>query len=162
MRLNPQWVEEVGRITNACPYFVLQSMTIVGLEIGRSRIEIDLAQKHLQPFGVTHGGVFATIIDAAAFWAVFSEAPQGTAMTTVDLKLNYLAPAVNGKLIAEGRTVKIGRTLGLGEAKVFNEDGKLLAHGSSTLITAPGLQFESEGALPAKFLRNGDEEWTHT
>jgi uncharacterized protein (TIGR00369 family) len=156
MRLNPLWVEKVSRITNECPYFVLQSMTITGLEIGRSRIEIDLSQKHLQPFGVTHGGVFATIIDAAAFWAVFSEAPQGTAMTTVDLKLNYLAPAVKGKLIAEGRTVKLGRTLGLGEAKVFNEEDKLLAYGASTLIVAQGLQFGEDDNQPPKFLEEAD------
>lgn len=152
-RLNPRYVEEISKITNACPYFVLQSMTIVGLDIGWSRIEIDLGRKHLQPFGVVHGGVFATIIDAAAFWAVYSEAPEGTAMTTVDLKLNYLAPATKGKLIAEGHKVKLGRTLGLGEAKVFNETGKLLAHGASTLIAAPGLQFESENTLPHKFVQ---------
>ncbi|MBT8365816.1 MAG: PaaI family thioesterase, partial [Deltaproteobacteria bacterium] len=110
---NPEYVERVNQLANRCPYFELLSMRIIDIGVGFSVLEIDLSQKHLQPFGFVHGGVFASIIDAAAYWAVFYDIEdQNTGATTVDLKLNYLAPAVSGKLIAKGRQIKLGKTLG--------------------------------------------------
>jgi uncharacterized protein (TIGR00369 family) len=150
-KLNPDYVREVCGFTSECPYFKLQSMKLVEFDIGQCLVEIDLAEKHLQPFKRVHGGVFATIIDAAAFWAVYPEIDENVGMTTADLKVNYLAPATSGKLIATGSCIKIGKTLGLGEAKVTDSTGKLLAHGTSTLIVIPNFPF-GKGDLPPKFL----------
>ncbi len=92
--INPEYIERVNQLINRCPYFELLSMKISEVGAGFSELEIDLAQKHLQPFGFVHGGVFASIIDAASFWSLFYEIEdQDTGVTTVDLKLNYLAPA---------------------------------------------------------------------
>jgi uncharacterized protein (TIGR00369 family) len=150
--LNPEYVEQIGASVNGCPYFQLLSMKLVQLQVGRSLLHIDLGLKHLQPFGVVHGGVFSSIIDAAAFWAVYSEADEDTGMTTVDLKINYLAPASKGTMIAEGRSIKLGKTLGLGEATVMDEEGRMLAHGTSTLMILQHFPFQSATPLPFKFL----------
>ena len=150
-RLNPGYVQEVSALTNDCPYFKLLSMHIQELEVGRSLLEIDLDQKHLQPFGVVHGGVFSSILDAAAFWAVYTTVDEDLGMTTVDLKLNYLAPATAGKLIAEWRCIKSGKTLGLGEATVSSQDGRVLAYGTSTLIVIPGFDVKWSQTRPKKF-----------
>lgn len=151
--INPEYMRRVTELVNGCPYFTLQSMRIVEVGIGFSLLEIDLAKKHLQPFGLVHGGVFASIIDAAAFWSIFYgiEDPNAGA-TTVDLKLNYLAPAVSGKLIARGSLIKLGRTLGYAEARVTGEDGRLLAHGTSTLMILPANGLASDQPLPPKFI----------
>ena len=122
-KLNPQYVEAVSARSDRSPYFALLSMSIRDVGIGYSLLHIDVQKKHLQPFGAVHGGVFASIIDAAAFWAVYSEVDENIGMTTVDLKVNYLAPARGGRLIAKGRRIKLGKTLGLGEAQVLNEVG---------------------------------------
>jgi uncharacterized protein (TIGR00369 family) len=127
------------QVANESPYFKLISMSIKALEVGRCLIEVDLAEKHLQPFGMVHGGVFSSVIDAATFWAVFPEVDEGLSMTTVELKINYLAPAQRGRLVVEGRRIKLGKTLGLGEATVKNEDDKLLAHGTSTVMVVSDL-----------------------
>jgi len=149
---NPEYIARVNQLANRCPYFELLSMKIVDVGPGYSVLEIDLGQKHLQPFGFVHGGVFASIVDAAAFWAVFYKIEdQNTGATTVDLKLNYLAPAVCGKLIAKGRQIKLGKTLGYAEAEVVAESGKILAHGTSTLILLPGKGLTSDPPLPSKF-----------
>ncbi|MGD2098137.1 MAG: PaaI family thioesterase [Desulfobacterales bacterium] len=150
---NPEYIKRINEIVNGCPYFDLLSMKLVDVGIGYSSLEIELAQKHLQPFGVVHGGVFASIIDAAAFWSVYYgvELPD-VGMTTVDLKLNYLAPAVSGKLIARGRQIKVGRTLGYADATVADQQGKVLAHGTSTLIILPGKAIETDPPLPPKFI----------
>jgi uncharacterized protein (TIGR00369 family) len=151
-RLNPEYVRIVADTANQCPFFSLLSMKIVTLEIGTCRIEIEVAEKHFQPFGIVHGGAFCSIIDAAAFWAVFSEVSEGEGMTSVDVKMNYLAPSAGGKLIAIGNKIRLGKTLGLGEAQVTDEQGKILAHGTSTLMVLPGLAFGSGAELPRKFL----------
>ena len=150
---NAEYIEKVNNLINRSPYFELLSMKIRDVGIGFSVIDIDLAKKHLQPFGFVHGGVFASIIDAAAFWAIYyGIEDHNTGVTTVDLKLNYLAPAVSGKLIAKGRQIKLGKTLGYAEAKVNDVSGKLLAHGTSTVILLPGKGLASDPPLPSKFI----------
>jgi uncharacterized protein (TIGR00369 family) len=150
---NPEFIKRVSEMVSTSPYFELLSMKLVDAGIGYSSLEIDLTQKHFQPFGTVHGGVFSSIIDAAAFWAVyFGIEDQAAGMTTVDLKLNYLAPGVSGKLIASGRQIKVGRTLGYAEAQVVNQDEKILAHGTSTVIILPGKALKADPPLPPKFI----------
>jgi uncharacterized protein (TIGR00369 family) len=152
-KLNPDYIKRIREIVSTSPYFELLSMELVDVGLGYSSLEIDVTQKHLQPFGMVHGGVFSSIIDAAAFWAVYPGIEDPAAgMTTVDLKLNYLAPAASGKLIARGRQIKVGRTLGYAEAQVVNQDEKILAHGTSTVIILPGKAIEVDPPLPPKFI----------
>jgi len=150
---NPEYIRRMNQIVNCSPYFCLLSMKIRDVRIGYSLLEIDLEKKHLQPFGHVHGGVYASIIDAAAFWAFYySVNDQQAGVTTVDLKLNYLAPAAGGRLTAKGRQIKAGKTLGYAEAEVLNESGDILAHGTSTLMILPGRAIVADPPLPSKFL----------
>ena len=71
-------------------------------------LEVDVEEKHLQPFGYVHGGAIASVMDAAAFWAVLLQVKDGMGLTTVEIKVNYLAPVQKGKLVAKGGGIKIG------------------------------------------------------
>jgi uncharacterized protein (TIGR00369 family) len=149
---NPAHIERVNRLVNHSPYFSLLSMKIVDIGVGYSRLVIDVDQKHLQPFGLVHGGVFASIIDAAAFWATYYDIDdEHDGLTTVDLKLNYLAPATSGKLVANGRRIKMGRTLGYAEAEVRSDTDRILAHGTSTVMIQHGKGLTDAPPLPPKF-----------
>ena len=46
-------------------------MRIAALAFDCCRIELTLGERHMQPFGIVHGGVLATLIDTATFWAGF-------------------------------------------------------------------------------------------
>jgi uncharacterized protein (TIGR00369 family) len=151
-RLNPEWVRALREVANPCPYFRLQSMTIAELAPGRSRLELELGEKHLQPFGIVHGGVFATLVDAAGFWASYAELAEGPGLTTVEMKLNYLAPAKGGRLVGLGQSLKVGRSLALAEARVEDAAGRLAAHGTVTMMVLPELRLEGQDRLPPKFL----------
>ena len=154
-RINPEYLQMLMKQVNQSPYFQLLSMEIVEMGIGECLVEIQLQEKHLQPFGVVHGGVFSTIIDAATFWAVYAEIPEEAGMTSVDLKLDYLAPATApGKLIARGRRVKIGKTLGLGVAEVTNDKGKIVAHGTSALMVLQAASLANQHIFPPKFIED--------
>ncbi len=109
---------------------------------------MELGEKHLQPFGNVHGEAIASVVDAAAFWAVFPQVEKGVGMTTVEMKLNYLAPAREGRLVAQGRCIKMGRTLALGEAYVRNGEGTLIAHGTVTMMVVPELRIPGYEDLP--------------
>lgn len=152
-KINPEYISKISEVTSRCPYFRLLNMRLIHFDIGTSRLEIEIdPKKHYQPFGQVHGGVYSSIIDAAAFWAVFGQVDQNAGMTSVDLKLNYLSSTNGSKLIALGKKIKLGKTLGYGQVEVTDEDGKILAHGSSTLMIIPGLSFQQDESFPPKFL----------
>ncbi len=150
-QLNPDHVAAVTKKANQCPYFNLLSMKIDRLETGYSVLEVAVQEKHLQPYGIVHGGVYASLIDAASFWAAYSDT-EALGMTTVEMKLNYLAPAASGRFIARGKCIKTGKTICLSEATVFDPNEKILAHGTSTLMIIDSLKLQNENVLPPKFL----------
>jgi uncharacterized protein (TIGR00369 family) len=111
---------------------------LVSIGEDEARVELEVEQQHLQPLGTIHGGIVATLIDTATYWAAFLVLPEDTGLVNVDLKLNYLRPVNGGLLIAEGRCLRAGRTISYAEAYVKSGDGRLIAHGSSTLMALPG------------------------
>jgi hypothetical protein len=44
-------------------------------------------------------------------------------LTTVEIKVNFLAPTQKGKLVAKGRCIRLGKTLALGDAEIRNNEG---------------------------------------
>ena len=139
-KLNPKHVEAVIAAINQGPYFKLLSMPVVEMGMGYSVVEIKMGKKHLNPFGGVHGGVYASAIDTAAYWAIYCDLDEDAGFISVDLKIDYLAPVKKGRLIVKGRRIKVGRTICLAEATIFNEQNKWLAHGTSKMMVAPGLQ----------------------
>jgi uncharacterized protein (TIGR00369 family) len=161
--LNPVHIKEIMRLINKGPYFQLLSMEVVELDYGYSKVVLDLDTKHLNPFGVLHGGVFASIIDTAAFWACYSDLPENAGLISIDLNVSNLATTKDRQLIAEGRRLKTGRTICFAEATVVDGRGKLLAHGTSKSIVTDGLQSINQAvtaagyqALPSKFFNSND------
>ncbi len=149
-RLNPKYTKAISNIVNRSPYFSLLSMKIKELEWGTSVLEVELEEKHLQPFGYVHGGAIASVMDAATFWAVFPRVKDGMGLTTVEIKVNFLAPVREGRLVVKGRCIKIGKTLALGDATIYDAKGNLLAHGTATMMIVPDLKVEGQENLPPK------------
>jgi len=153
-QINPDHVQRLVQTINAAPYFQLLSMRILEMGLGYSVVEIDISEKHLNPFGGVHGGLFSSIIDSAASWALFYGIEDETAgLTSVDLNLSYLSPGIRGKVIAEGREIKLGRTLGYAECKVTDVNEKLLAFGTVTVMILPGKAPVLDPPCPEKFLK---------
>ncbi|MEP9370324.1 PaaI family thioesterase [Xanthobacter sp. VNH20] len=81
---------------------------------------------------IVHGGVLASLLDAAAIYAVI--AATGRLQTTVDLRVDYHASATVGLLRARGTVVRLGKTLCCSEARVQDHAGKLVASGRGTFL----------------------------
>jgi uncharacterized protein (TIGR00369 family) len=90
--------------------------------------------------GTLHGGVLCDIADAAMGMAYASTLGEGETFTTIELKINFLKPVWTGKLVATGRVVKGGRSIGLVECDVVDDKDRLVARASSTCMTLRGEQ----------------------
>ncbi len=135
---NPEYIRELIRIVNNSPYPSHMSMHLADIDMDRAIIALEAGKCHLQPYGIVHGGVLATLIDTATFWAVFMRIPEDAGLVNIDLKLNYLKPVISGKLKADGHAIRSGNTISYAEANVYDSNGVLVAHGTSTLMTLPG------------------------
>jgi len=151
-QLNPEHIRAIAERVNTCPFFELMSMRMESFAEGESHLEIAIKEKHLQPYGIVHGGVYAAIMDAAAFWAAYAGVDEGAGLTTVEIKINYLAPVSSGRLVGKGRLIKAGRTICLADASIEDNAGRMAAHGTATMMVMADLEFKGRAALPSKFL----------
>jgi uncharacterized protein (TIGR00369 family) len=80
----------------------------------------DLSQQH----GYLHAGVVTALVDSACGYSALTLSPPGTEVLSVEYKVNFLAPAAGGGLVARGRVVKRGRTITVcsGEAVIVDGD----------------------------------------
>ncbi len=94
------------------------------------------------PMGTVHGGIAATMLDSAMGCAVHSTLAPGEAYTTLDLHVHYTRPIpADGRTItASGTVVHRGSRMATAEGRLVDDDGKLLAHGTTTcmVFAAPG------------------------
>jgi uncharacterized protein (TIGR00369 family) len=157
---NPEHIKRLHRLIEVSPYPSLLSMRLVDIGVGFAEIEITIAKKHKQLLGVVHGGVLASLIDTVAFWAVYFGIQKADQWyTSVDLKANYLAPAVSGKLVAKGRQIKVGKKICYASAEILDSKDNILAHGSSTMMILPNKDKLDDFPLPSKFIEEiGDIE----
>jgi len=118
------WMETLGaRIAEAEP--------------GRVVVELVAGPQHRHGGGVVQGGVITQIADAAMGMSLATRQPDGIWNTTIELKINFVRPAVSGLLRAVGRVIDMRQTLLFGEADVLDEQGRLVARASSTCMPVP-------------------------
>jgi uncharacterized protein (TIGR00369 family) len=124
----------------APPVAALIGMRMVAIEPGRSRFELDADERHHNPMGSLHGGILCDIADIAMGSAYASTLDEGESFTTLELKINFLRPVKAGRLAAEGVIVQRGRTVGMTECAITDDQGRIIAKASSTCLTLRGDQ----------------------
>jgi uncharacterized protein (TIGR00369 family) len=85
---------------------------------GEADIELPFSEAIGQQHGFVHAGAIATIADSACGYACLTRMPEGSAVLSVEFKINLLAPAVGERFVARGRVVRVGRTIGVATAEV--------------------------------------------
>jgi uncharacterized protein (TIGR00369 family) len=83
----------------------------------------------------THGGILAALIDLAADFAMVKQTGRG--VPTIDMRVDYHRVALPGDLICRGKVVRFGSQFSTAEAAIYDLDGKLVATGRGTYLTAP-------------------------
>lgn len=136
---------------DARPYYRLLGLrTEAGMAPGHARIRLEGRPELSNARGDVHGGVVASLLDAAMGVAVRSAYNEGEGAATVSITVNYLAPA-RGTLIATARVMRAGSSLASVEAEVVDQAAHRVAHGVATMriLTARKSSQESATSSPS-------------
>ena len=117
------------------PVAELLGLRLVSVADGEVVFELDVRPEHANPMGTIQGGVICALADAAMGLAYASRLEDGESFTTLELKTNYLRQVRDGTLVATGRVVHAGRTIGLTSCDVVDGEGRKVAHATSTCMT---------------------------
>ncbi|MFL5932121.1 MAG: PaaI family thioesterase [Gaiellaceae bacterium] len=116
---------------------------LIGIDLvdrgeGETVFKLEADERHSNPMGTIHGGILCDLADAAMGMAFFSTLAEGESFTTLELKINYLRPFWTGTLIARGKVISRGKTVGLTECRIVDDQDRLIAHATSTCMALRG------------------------
>lgn len=121
----------------APPIHYLTGLAPAGAEPGSATFELPMSPWLQGPAaGVLSSGVLAFAADAPLSGAIATNYGPGTAVTTSQLSLNFIAAGTlgGGTLRVRGETIHAGRRQGLAEARVEDASGRLLAHATTRCV----------------------------
>jgi uncharacterized protein (TIGR00369 family) len=124
-----------GRIP-APPVSGLIGLRLAEVDVGHVVFEVDPGEYHYNPAGMVHGGIAFTALDSAAACAVQSTLPMGVAVTTLEIKINYLRPITieSGPMRGESTLIHKGSRTAVAEAKMVDANGLLYAYAVATCL----------------------------
>ena len=88
MTINPAHTAALMSVLDRRPYFALLGMRFRAMDPGYCRIDAAfIPEIHGNAFGAVHGGVYASLIDSAAYWALYCQMPEEQGYTSLDLNV---------------------------------------------------------------------------
>lgn len=122
MNALPGWLQAMGiRIVTASPDEVT--------------CEWDVEEKHLQGYGIVHGGVHCGVIESlASIGAALVALPRGQRVVGLENATSFIRAVRSGKLRGVAKPVTRGRTTQVWQASVLDPEGKLVAEGRVRLL----------------------------
>jgi uncharacterized protein (TIGR00369 family) len=129
---------DLRELLSASPFYRWSGIEIDEARPGAVTLRLDLAEHHLNVQGLAHGGVLATLADAAMGLSVRSALEPGRRHVTIEMGVHYLRAVRRGTVQASGRAIRVGREIAYAEADVADVTGRLLARASGTYsVTRP-------------------------
>jgi uncharacterized protein (TIGR00369 family) len=109
---------------------------LVEAEPGRAVFEGRPSDRVYNPIGMVHGGYAMVLVDSVTGCAVQTTLEAGVGYGTVETKVNLTRQITrdSGLLRAEATLIHAGSRIATAEAKVTDDAGKLVAHGTSTCL----------------------------
>ena len=117
--LNPTFSDAVAQSFANQPVMNLIGARLGLVAPGIVEIVLPFRQDLTQQNGYLHAGVVTTIADSACGYAAFTLMPAGSAVLSVEFKVNLLRPARGESFVARAEVIKAGRTLSVTRADVF-------------------------------------------
>jgi acyl-CoA thioesterase len=104
---------------------------------GHARLVLPFRAEYTHGLRVVQGGVVTSVADAAIAHAIMPMLETGQSCTTIELKINFLAPVTKEDMVAEARVIKKGRQIVLAEADVKSPEGRHFARALATYMIIP-------------------------
>jgi uncharacterized protein (TIGR00369 family) len=125
------------------PMGYLTELRMTSVSRGHSSFEMPASPWFANSAGLISGGVLAIIGDACLGSVVHGDLPPGQVMTTAELSLTLLRPVLPSRgaaVTGSGQLIHRGRSMGLSEAFLFDNDEELIAHGTSRCTVFPPIE----------------------
>ncbi|HET7048552.1 MAG TPA: PaaI family thioesterase [Solirubrobacteraceae bacterium] len=103
-------------------------------EAGTIEVAFSVTERFLNPAGHVQGGFLAAMLDDTLGPALVATLPAGQWAPTVDLQVQFLAPALPGELRGHGRVVRRGRDIAFLAGELRSADGTVVATATATAI----------------------------
>jgi 1,4-dihydroxy-2-naphthoyl-CoA hydrolase len=110
----------------------------IDLDPVNARARIKVEPRHLQPFGVVHGGVYATLAESICSAATY-EGVRADDMVAIGQSndTTFLRPIGEGHITANARTRHRGRTTWVWDVEMSDDEGRLCALSRMTIAVRP-------------------------
>ena len=132
--------EEMQELLDASAVMTTLGLTVTAADAERGRatlrMPINDQVERGAGSGQFHGGAIAAFVDIAGDMAI--AARVGGGVPTINLRVDYLRPAHGAHLTAEAAARRIGRTIGVVDVDVRDDEGRLCAVGRGTYSTTVG------------------------
>ena len=132
--------EQIQAIFDASPFLGFLRLRVVALDhdAGTLTVSMPIRPEFERRLGTGqfHGGAIAAFIDVVGDFAVGMAVGGG--VPTINLRIDYLRPAVGGVLTGTARVRRAGRTVALVDVDVYDEQRALVAVGRGTYSGQPG------------------------
>ena len=124
--------EDLRALVRDSPFYRWSGMDLEDVDEGAVTLGLELTDHHLNIQGLAHGGVIATLADAAMGLSLRSALEPGRRHVSVEIGVHYLRPVTRGRVRALGRAVRIGREIAYAQADVLDATERLLARADGT------------------------------
>lgn len=132
------------------PFAQLLGMQLIEIDPGRAKLQLAWRPDLVQPAGIMHGGVIASLVDTAIAQSMLltptymAAHETGARIVSVDLGIKYLRPVSEGIVTCVAITPKVGRTISHASAVVTNAEGKEVATGDSIYMIVEGQRLKRQ------------------
>lgn len=131
--------ELMARLNGNSQYLQSNDMRVVEVRKGYARVEMIIDQHILNVHGFVHGGAVYSLADTAAGAASFATGRDSVTLTGT---INYIKPGKGGKLIGIATEISHGRTTGVYEVFIYNDDSVLLSRATFTMFFLDGDRYK--------------------
>lgn len=104
---------------------------------GWIRIGFEGRPEFCNPAGFIQGGFLAAMLDDTMGPAIFIHTEGALYTATIEMNVQYLAPARVGPIIGEGQVVQLGKSVGFVDARLLDENGLWLAKATASVRLVP-------------------------
>ena len=132
--------QRINELNKAGGFNHCNGIIILNWQDSLASLQVNLTHDHLNPLGLVHGGLFASMLDVAlAMSGSYRPAPEGLYPgLTLSLTTQYIAPLQldDGFAVAKARRTGGGKSVFFAEGEVLAPDGRVIASASG--VFKPG------------------------
>ena len=133
-------LEQIQEMLDNSPFIMSSGMKAVAFDDQAQTLKMSMPllpqHERIADSGQFHGGPIAALIDTAGTFAL--SLILGHGVPTINFRTDFLRPAINTNLHAAAQVRRAGRTVGVVDIDVVNDEGKLIAVGRGTFGARPG------------------------